>query len=203
VAPEHSTIRDYYDGPGRPRRLMMTYAIQPIADGTARAVLSAQTYAAQDPFLVLNADNLYPASVLRALINLEGPGLPVFERDALVRDSGFSRDRVAAFAAIEIDRDGHLTRIVEKPGAAYYEAAGPRALISMNVWRFDARIFEACRDVPMSTRGEYELPEAVALAMSNGVTFRTVRADGAVLDLSSRSDVALVSERLAHAEARP
>ena len=31
----------------------------------------------------------------------------------------------------------------------------------MNVWRFDARIFAACRDVPRSVRGEFELPEAV------------------------------------------
>ena len=28
-------------------------------------------------------------------------------------------------------------------------------LVSMNCWRFDARIFEACRDVPRSARGEY------------------------------------------------
>ena len=73
----------------------------------------------------------------------------------------------------------------------------------MNVWRFDARIFDACRDVPLSTRGEYELPEAVGLAVARGVTFQTVRARGAVLDLSRRSDIALVSERLSQVEARP
>ena len=28
----------------------------------------------------------------------------------------------------------------------------------MNCWRFDARIFDACRDVPRSARGEFELP---------------------------------------------
>ena len=80
---------------------------------------------------------------------------------------------------------------------------GPAALISMNVWRFDARIFDACRDVPLSKRGEYELPEAVGLAVTRGVTFRAVPASGAVLDLSRRSDVALVNARLAGQEARP
>ena len=73
----------------------------------------------------------------------------------------------------------------------------------MNCWRFDARIFEACRDVPLSQRGEYELPEAVGLAVSRGVIFRTFRATGAVLDLSRRSDVSLVNARLAGVEARP
>jgi glucose-1-phosphate thymidylyltransferase len=73
----------------------------------------------------------------------------------------------------------------------------------MNVWRFDERIFEACRDVPLSRRGEYELPEAVGLAVSRGDIFRTFRATGAVLDLSRRSDVSLVNARLAGVEARP
>jgi dTDP-glucose pyrophosphorylase len=202
VAPDHAAIREYYDGPGRPSRLRIEYAIQPIADGTARAVLSAQGYAGADPFLVLNSDNLYPTAVLRALVELGGPGLPAFERDALARESGFPPERVASFAALEVDERGRLTRIIEKPGLEYYEAAGPHALVSMNVWRFDHRIFDACRDVPISARGEFELPEAVGLAIERGVTFQTFRARGPVLDLSRRSDIALVSQRLAGVEVR-
>jgi dTDP-glucose pyrophosphorylase len=203
VAPDHSAIRDYYEGPGKPRRLKIDYAIQPIADGTARAVMSAESYAGRDPFLVLNSDNLYPAPVLRALVELNEPGLPAYERDSLVEESGFPLERVASFAAIEVDKNGYLTRIVEKPGREYYDAAGPRALISMNVWRFDHRIFDACRDVPLSKRGEYELPEAVGLASQRSVKFKTFRASGAVLDLSRRSDVALVGARLAAVEPHP
>jgi dTDP-glucose pyrophosphorylase len=203
VAPDHAAIRDYYDGAGRPARLAIAYAVQPIADGTARAVQSASAYAGRDPFLVLNSDNLYPAPVLRALIDLDGPGLPAYEVESLVRDSGFPRDRVLGFAAIETDDRGYLTRIIEKPGAEHYAAHGSSALISMNVWRFDEGIFAACRDVPVSARGEYELPEAVGLAVSRGEIFRTFRASGAVLDLSRRSDIALVNARLAGVEPRP
>ncbi|HUQ89240.1 MAG TPA: sugar phosphate nucleotidyltransferase [Vicinamibacterales bacterium] len=203
VAPDHSAIRDYYDGAGRPKRLTVDYAVQPIADGTARAVQSAQGYAGRDPFLVLNSDNLYPPHVLRALIDLDGPGLPSYQIDSLVSESGFPRDRVVGFAAIEVNDRGHLTRIVEKPGHEYYDRVGSRALISMNVWRFDEKIFEACRDVPISKRGEYELPEAVGLAVSRGEIFRTFPATGAVLDLSRRSDVSLVNARLAGVDPRP
>lgn len=203
VAPDHSAIRRYYEGPGRPERLRVAYAVQAIADGTARAVRAAQSFAGRDPFLVLNSDNLYPATVLRSLVELDGPGLPAYQRDSLVHDSGFPPDRVASFAAIEVDPQGFLTRIVEKPGREYYDAAGPSALISMNVWRFDERIFDACRDVPLSKRGEYELPEAVGLAVTRGVRFRAVPASGAVLDLSRQSDVALVNARLDGQEARP
>ncbi len=203
VAPDHAAIRDYYAGSGAPARVGLSYAVQPIADGTARAVLAAQGFAGSDPFLVLNSDNLYPAPVLRSLVELDGPGLPAYRRDSLVRESGFPPDRVNGFAAIEVDARGILTKILEKPGREYFDAAGPSACISMNVWRFDERIFAACRDVPVSARGEYELPEAVGLAVARGVTFRAVPASGPVLDLSRRSDVTLVSARLAGVEPRP
>jgi glucose-1-phosphate thymidylyltransferase len=203
IAPDHTAAREYYEGAGRPSRLAIDYAVQPIADGTARAVQSARRYAGSDPFLVLNSDNLYPADVLRTLAGLDGPGLPAFEVESLVRESGFPRDRVMGFAAIDVNDRGRLIRISEKPGRNYFEAAGSRALVSMNVWRFDERIFDACRDVPISSRGEYELPEAVGVAISRGVAFQTFRAEGAVLDLSRRSDVALVTTRLAGLEPRP
>jgi glucose-1-phosphate thymidylyltransferase len=76
-------------------------------------------------------------------------------------------------------------------------------LISMNCWRFDSRIFAACRDVPRSARGEFELPEAVGLAASRGVKFKTLRAAGPVLDLSRRADAADVAQRLAGIVPRP
>jgi UDP-N-acetylglucosamine diphosphorylase / glucose-1-phosphate thymidylyltransferase / UDP-N-acetylgalactosamine diphosphorylase / glucosamine-1-phosphate N-acetyltransferase / galactosamine-1-phosphate N-acetyltransferase len=73
----------------------------------------------------------------------------------------------------------------------------------MNCWRFDARIFDACRDVAQSARGEFELPEAVGLAASRGLRFRALRVTGPVLDLSRRADAADVERRLAGVEPRP
>jgi glucose-1-phosphate thymidylyltransferase len=181
----------------------LSYAVQAEADGTARAVLAGEAFAGADPFLVLNSDNLYPPDVLAALVGLGEPGLPAFERDALVRESGFPAERVAGFALLEVDDAGYLRGIVEKPGPERIAEAGDRALVSMNLWRFDERIFAACRDVPRSSRGEFELPEAVGLAVSRGVRFRVIRAGGAVLDLSRRSDIAMVSARLAGKEPHP
>ena len=47
---------------------------------------------------------------------------------SLVNESGFPRDRVTGFAALEVDDHGILTRIVEKPGREYYFDGGTRAL---------------------------------------------------------------------------
>lgn len=202
VAPDHDAIREHYEQ-RPPARVRLSFAIQARALGTANALLAAEAFAQAGPFLTLNADNLYPVDVLRALVTLDGPGLPAFEREALVTESGFPRDRVSGFALLEVDADGRLKGIVEKPDLHRIDADGAQALLSMNVWRFDARIFEACREVPISARGEYELPEAVGLAIARGVDFQVVRARGAVLDLSRRADVEGVSRRLAEAEARP
>jgi glucose-1-phosphate thymidylyltransferase len=201
VAPDHTEIREHYDRL-RPSRLRLHYAVQPDVVGTANAVLAARAFVSDDPFLVLNADNVYPTDVLRALASLDGPGLPAFERATLVNESGFPADRVAQFAVIDVDGEGWLTRIREKPDPHDLAARGPRALISMNVWRFDARIFDACRDVPRSARGEFELPEAVELALHRGMRLKVIRARGAVLDLTRRGDVALVSGRLPGPEPR-
>ena len=73
----------------------------------------------------------------------------------------------------------------------------------MNCWRFDSRIFDACRAVTPSSRGELELPAAVALAIAQGVRFKVLPAPGPVLDLSRRADAADLSQRLAGTQPRP
>lgn len=203
VAPGDHVIRKHFTGPGRPARVRLSYAEQPLADGTARAVLAGAAFAGDGPFLVLNADNLYPVEALRMLVTIDGPGLPAFDRSQLVRDSGFAPERVAGFALLDVDATGHLRGIIEKPSAEQLAAAGSRALVSMNAWRFDHRIFRACADVPVSARGEFELPEAVGVAIATGMAFRALPARGAVLDLSRQSDLPLVTARLAGLEPHP
>ena len=203
IGRDHAAVQHYYERECPPRRLRLAFARQDSPEGTAHALLTAESFAGTDDFLSLNADNLYPVPVLRSLVELTGPGLAAFERDALVHDSGFPLDRVGAFALLDVDSDGRLRKIVEKPGPERMRAAGPAALVSMNLWRFDQRIFQVCRAVPRSARGEFELPEAVGLALTQGIEFRAVTSRGPILDLSSRSDVAYVTERLAGQRAAP
>lgn len=200
---DQDPIRDRYREVAAPTRVRIACLEQRDALGTADAVVSAQPWVRDEEFLVVNADNLYPPEALRAMAALRGPGLPVFEKHALIRSSNIPAERIADFAILEIDGAGTLTRIVEKPGPDAARAAGPHALVSMNCWRFDARIFDACRDVERSARGEVELPMAVALAMTRGVAFTTIRVSGAVLDLSRRADVPEVARRLAGIDPRP
>ena len=196
IGPEHDEVRRRYTNEAPVTRAALSYVIQPEAHGTAHAVLCAASWAERDPFLVVNGDNLYAPEVLRSLVQLSEPGLPAFTQRALLAASNIPAERIASFALIAVDDQGYLTGIVEKPGPDAMAAAGDDALVSMNCWRFDTRIFEACRMVRPSARGELELPGAVAVAVTQGVRFATVPGTGSVLDLSRRSDVAEVSRRL-------
>ena len=191
IGPEHAEVREYY-ARASARRLSIGFIVQPAALGTADAVAHAEPWTAGAPFLTLNADNLYPQDVLRRLAGGVTPALTGFERDSLE----LPLSRIGTFALVERNERGQLARIVEKPGEAVMDAAGPRALISMNIWRFDARIFAACREVPVSARGERELPQAVGLAAARGVGFDVLPVRGRVVDLSQRSDIPEVARWL-------
>ena len=201
VAPEHDTLREHLAA-ARPARLRVNCVVQEQALGTANAVLAAESWTSGEPFLAMNADNLYPVEALHALASLHEPGFPAFDADDLIQSSNIPAERIRAFALVTIDAEGYLTGIVEKPtdgktlGSSGLQA-GDHRKISMNCWRLDERIFQACRDVPQSARGEFELPEAVGLASARGVRFKAVPARGPVLDLSRRADAADVERRLA------
>jgi glucose-1-phosphate thymidylyltransferase len=203
IGPEHGVVREYYGGAVRPERLRIEFAVQEEPRGTADAVLAAEGWAGEEPFAVLNSDNLYPAEALRALRQAGAPSLVGFRRDALVRGGNIPVERIASFALLDAGPDGILRRIVEKPGPADVAAAGEAALVSMNCWLFTTEIFGACRAVPLSARGELELPHAVQWAIDHaGARFRVVPSSAPVLDLSGRDDVAEVAARLAGSEVR-
>ena len=204
IGPEHDVVRDYYDRTNPPQRVRVSFAVQQQARGTADAVLSAQTFAGTSPFLVLNADNYYPVDVLRALVVLDGPGLPAFRRSTLITEGNIDRDRIRSYALLTIAADGMLEDIIEKPDPHTFARFGDDVRVSMNCWRFGPSIFEACRSIAPSPRGEVELPNAVRHAVRvMGERFRAIPIDAGVLDLSRREDIAEVERRLSNVEARP
>lgn len=196
VAPDHAMIADHY-ATHPTARVGLHYAVQAEPRGTADAVLAAEATLDGRDFLVLNADNLYPVVALRALVTLGVPGMIAFRASALVAEGNIPRERVAAFAPVAFDGAGHLAALVEKPDAETLATFGDDPWVSMNLWRFDHRIHQACRATPRSVRGEHELPEAVRLAIAGGMALRALPLEAGVLDLSQRGDIAAVASLLA------
>jgi dTDP-glucose pyrophosphorylase len=197
VGPHHEAMLEHY-ALRPPRRVTLTFLVQPHPTGTADALLTAESWIGGRDALVLNADNLYPDAAIAALVELGAPGCVAFDRTALIRESNIDAARVGAYALLTLRADNTLAGIVEKPGTT---AAGD--WVSMNIWRFDQEIFAACRSVPTSPRGEHELPLAVALAIAGGMRIHAVPLHAGVLDLSFRGDIVDVARRLGDREIQP
>lgn len=204
IGEEHEAVRRYFTVTARPERIRVRFATQADPKGTADAVLAAREAVREAPFLVLNSDNYYPSDALRAVAALGMNGLVAFEAGTLMRESGLDDERVLQYALVDFDHDGWLASIAEKPLPGSPLARRPDRWVSMNLWSFTPRIFEACARVTVSERGELELQSAVMIAMHDlNERFRVITARSGVLDLSRRADIALVAERLAGIDVRP
>lgn len=196
VAPDHGSMLEHY-ALTPPQRLRVQFAVQQEPLGTAHALLAAEEFAGPQDFLLINGDNHYPVPVLRALCEASGPALAAFDAASLLPPDlpPASRDqRLMAYSDLGIDDGGWLRSITEKPTT-------PPLFVSMNCWRLGTVIFEACKAIQPSTRGEFELPSAVLHSMQHlGQGYRALPARGPVLDLSSREDVHGVQACLADIE---
>jgi len=203
IGPEHHEVQDYY-AKHRPRRLRVAFAVQQRPRGTADAVAAAQSVVGDEPFLAINGDNYYPPEALRALRELSGPAIAAFDSDAMLQGSNIPPERLAKFAVIEQDAECRLVRVVEKPDEATLARLPKPWGMSMNCWRLGSFIFEACRSITPSPRGELEITDAVQWAVDRlGQSFQVLRCQAPVLDLSNRRDIASVAARLASVEVDP
>ena len=189
IGPEHGAIRSYYESLPM-RRVRVHFAVQLTANGTAGAVAAAETFAAGDTVLTLNGDNYYPTAAIRTLAAINASGTIGFSVDGLIANSNIPADRVRMFALLTHDDRGLLTGLTEKPDAATYEALLPVSRVSMNLWSFTPAIYDACRRVQPSVRGELELQDAVWIATTVlHEPFRVLESQDGVLDLSTRGDI--------------
>lgn len=188
IGSEHKPIRDFC----ATLDYKISFAVQEKPLGTANAVLSAEKFAGGENFLSVNSDNLYPVNALRKLRELNQSGLIAFEKKGLIEKSNISEEKINKFAVVELDGENYLKKIIEKP-----ETVEENSLISMNAWIFAPKIFEACRWIKPSPRGEFEIADAVLFAIEKlGEKFKAVKSDEGVLDLSSRADIQKVGEFL-------
>jgi len=197
IGPEHQVIRDYYTIQAPPRRVRISFAVQEKPLGTADAVLAAREFTGDERFLIINSDNYYPVETLGSLRVLDGAGVALFDRESLISLSNMPEDRVLKFSVAKVSRESRLEHIYEKPLAETIRELGYPIYVSMNSWLFSPAIYQACLSIHPSARGELELTDAVQYAIDSlEEQFKVLTFKAPVLDMSSRSDIAIVAEKL-------
>ena len=146
VGYEAEAVRSYFGS--EYRGVPVEYAVQEEQLGTAHAVQCAQHHI-DGPFVVLNGDDLYDRASIDALLSTDGPAVGTYR----VADP-------TSYGVFEVDDDGVVTGIVEKP------TEPPTNLVNVGAYRFPAEAREWL-DVPLSERGEYEITDVVAQAIES------------------------------------
>ena len=173
----------------------ITFIDQPLPLGLAHAVLTAQEWIGESPFVMYLGDNF-----LR-----DGIG-GLVDRFRSAREQGAHAQILLTqvpnpeqfgVAVLEGDR---IERLVEKPAPPPPGQPPISNLALVGIYMFDQRIFTAAQSIAPSRRGELEITDAIQWLIDHGSTVRPCKLEGWWIDTGKMEDLLeanrLVLERL-------
>lgn len=155
IAPETGEEIREVAGDGSRWDVQITYIPQASPDGLAHAVLTAEQFLADSPFVMYLGDNLLQGGIddLVAAFTAEQPDAMILLTP--VKDPEH-------YGVAELGPDGRIVALAEKPPA-------PRTdLALVGVYLFTSLIHTAARSITKSPRGELEITDAIQWLVDQG-----------------------------------
>jgi glucose-1-phosphate thymidylyltransferase len=155
IAPETGDEIREVTGDGSRFGVRITYILQDEPAGLAHAVLTAEPFLGDDPFVMYLGDNLLQGGIseLVATFTEHGP-------HALILLTPVPDPQ--NYGVAELNGSGAVSRLVEKP-------ADPQSdLALVGVYMFTPVIHEAARAIEPSARGELEITDAIQWLVDGG-----------------------------------
>ncbi|MFK7780185.1 MAG: sugar phosphate nucleotidyltransferase [Candidatus Gracilibacteria bacterium] len=121
----------------------ITYKTQGEEKGTAAALFGIES---DIDIIVLNGDSIYGENNLKNIINFAGFGVLVKKVE-----------NPENYGIVKVDSDGNTLYITEKPKKYIGNLA------NFGAYKFDSKILEYINQIDLSSRGEYELTDAINL----------------------------------------
>jgi glucose-1-phosphate thymidylyltransferase len=170
-------------GDGSAFGVRVTYLPQAAPLGLAHCVLIARDFLGDDDFVMYLGDNLLRQGVKGSVDRFEAErksaAQPALHDATDVPVARILLARVPdpqRFGVAEVDAEGRVVRLVEKP------AVPPSDLALVGVYLFDATIHEAVRSITPSARGELEITDAIQWLVDHGHTVRSEELQGWWID---------------------
>jgi glucose-1-phosphate thymidylyltransferase len=176
IAPETGDEIREAAGDGSAFGAQITYIVQDKPAGLAHAVLTAEEFIGDSPFVMYLGDNLL-ADGLRGLVST----FRTEEPDALILLTPV--DDPQSYGVAELDGEGGIVRLIEKPKDP------PSNLALVGVYLFAPAIFEAARALEPSWRGELEITEAIQSLIEEGKAVKSEVVSGWWKDTGQLADM--------------
>jgi len=148
-------IRKYF-GSGEKLGLKIEYAYQKSVLGTGNAVSVAEPYIDGD-FLLVYGDLLFTAEALKKVLELYN------QRKPSVTLSVVRVEHPEDYGIVDAEADGKVKRIIEKPR----REEAPTNLANAGLYVFTHEIFEKAKRISASSRGEWEITDAIELIIKD------------------------------------
>jgi glucose-1-phosphate thymidylyltransferase len=160
----------------------ITYILQDKPAGLAHAVKTAQSYLGTDDFCMFLGDNLIGTMIREAVTT--------FAANTELQGSVMLKEvsNPSSFGVAEVDDQGNVTRLVEKPKE-------PRSNLALvGIYLFRHSIFDAIDRIQPSPRGELEITDAISKLIELGGRVRFDRVTSWWLDTGKKDDMLLAND---------
>lgn len=176
---------DSFDG------VPITYVHQAEPHGLAHALLQAESEI-NDDFMLMLGDNVFRGNLDTVVQRQQEQRVDCAFLVEEVPESDASR-----YGVCVTNKYGEIVSVVEKPDDP------PSNLVMTGFYTLSDAIFDACRLVQPSDRGEYELSDAIGLLMESGRTIDAVRLNGWRIDIGYPEDRDAAEQRLEKGKSTP
>jgi bifunctional UDP-N-acetylglucosamine pyrophosphorylase/glucosamine-1-phosphate N-acetyltransferase len=156
-------IRQYF-GDGQKFGVKIDYVEQKATVGTGDAVGVVEPHL-KDEFLLVYGDLLFTGEAVKTVLDMHEKEKPAATMAVI------PVDKPENYGIVELERDTHIRRIVEKPN----RQDAPTNLANAGIYVFSPEIFDRIKEISASSRGEWEITDAISLMLKQEKTFLAVR----------------------------
>ncbi len=177
VSPEtHKAVQEAVGDGSRWGFKRVEYLLQEDPLGLAHAVKVARPFLGESSFVMYLGDNLIGSGILEFSKTFKGA-----KADAMILLKQV--ENPSSFGIVEIDGEGRVIRLVEKP-------KHPKSNLALvGIYFFSPRIHRAIEDIRPSRRGELEITDAIQRLFKSGGTVTSHILEQWWIDMGKKDDL--------------